>query len=331
MKNATIKDIAKALGISSATVSRVLNNSGYASEDVKERVFACAQAMNYTPNIAAKSLKINKTNMIGVVVPDISNPYFMSAAKGIEDALDSKELTLLIASTNENETKEERILKTLMQHRIDCLVLATAGLNKERLDRVLNKNVPTVLFDRIIEDDDTYNYVVEDNYRGAYELVERVLLENHQEIGFVVGSMRTSTGKERLRGAQDCMIAYGLDVPEFNYYYGNFTMEDGRRAADYFMHLDTIPTAIVSFNNTMTQGMVNRFIELDILNRNTITIASYGGLDFESLLDSQYFFSRKQHPYNMGKEVGKIINEMIIDKSFKKQKVYVYGNEEEDE
>lgn len=326
MKNPTIKDIAQKLGISVATVSRVLNNSGYASNEVREQVLECAKELNYTPNIAAKSLKVNKTNTIGVIIPDISNSYFMSAAKGIEDALESDDLTLIIASTNENESKEQRVLKTLMQHRVDCLVLATSGLDKLRLEKLLPKTVPVVLFDRVIEDDDSYNYVVEDNYQGAYELMEDVLKRGHTDIGFVVGSLRVSTGKERLRGVNECLREHDIEVPEFNYFYGNYTLEDGRRAADYFLHMETIPTAIVSFNNTMTQGMINRFAENGSNKGSKILIASYGALDFENLLDDQYFFSHKQYPYNMGKEVGKIINDILKDNKIEKQITYKHGD-----
>lgn len=326
MKNPTIKDIAQKLGISVATVSRVLNNSGYASNEVREQVLECAKELNYTPNIAAKSLKVNKTNTIGVIIPDISNSYFMSAAKGIEDALESDDLTLIIASTNENESKEQRVLKTLMQHRVDCLVLATSGLDKIRLEKLLPKTVPVVLFDRVIEDDDSYNYVVEDNYQGAYELMEDVLKRGHTDIGFVVGSLRVSTGKERLRGVNECLREHDIEVPEFNYFYGNYTLEDGRRAADYFLHMETIPTAIVSFNNTMTQGMINRFAENGSNKGSKILIASYGSLDFENLLDDQYFFSHKQYPYNMGKEVGKIINDILKDNKIEKQVTYKHGD-----
>lgn len=326
MKNPTIKDIAQELGISVATVSRVLNNSGYASNEVREQVLACAKELNYTPNIAAKSLKVNKTNTIGVIIPDISNSYFMSAAKGIEDALESDELTLIIASTDENESKEQRVLKTLMQHRVDCLVLATSGLDKVRIENLLSKTVPVVLFDRLIEDDDRYNYVVEDNYQGAYELMADVLKRGHTDIGFVVGSLRVSTGKERLRGVNACLEEHNVEIPEFNYFYGNYTLEDGRRAADYFLHMETIPTAIVSFNNTMTQGMINRFVEKGNQKESKILIASYGSLDFENLLDENYFFSHKQYPYNMGKEVGKIINDILKDKKIKKQVTYKHGD-----
>ncbi|MEG0327034.1 MAG: LacI family DNA-binding transcriptional regulator [Erysipelothrix sp.] len=326
MKNPTIKDIAQKLGISVATVSRVLNNSGYASNEVREQVLECAKELNYTPNIAAKSLKVNKTNTIGVIIPDISNSYFMSAAKGIEDALESDDLTLIIASTDENESKEQRVLKTLMQHRVDCLVLATSGLDKIRLEKLLPKSVPVVLFDRLIENDNSYNYVVEDNYQGAYELMKDVLHRGHTDIGFVVGSLRVSTGKERLRGVNECLQEHNIEIPEFNYFYGNYTLEDGRRAADYFLHMETIPTAIVSFNNTMTQGMINRFAEKNSHKENKILIASYGSLDFENLLDDQYFFSHKQYPYYMGKEVGKIINDILKDNKIEKQVTYKHGD-----
>ncbi len=110
--NVTIKDIAKESGVSTATVSRVLSNRGYASDEIKENVLAVAKRLNYRPNGIAKSLKMHKTNTIGVIIPDISNPYFMKIAKGIEDVVQEKGYNLLFMSGDENPKKRKKIIKS---------------------------------------------------------------------------------------------------------------------------------------------------------------------------------------------------------------------------
>ncbi len=310
MKNTSIKDIAKRLNISTATVSRALNNTSYASKEIKELVLKTAKEMNYIPNNVAKSLQQKKTNMVGIVVPDISNPYFLTAAKGIEDTLKSDELTLIFTSSNENVDDEKRILTAMNRQRVDVIVLATAGITNEELLKLGIQNIPIILFDRTIEGSD-YSCVVEDNSGKAYQLTNQVIEQGHKDIGVVVGSLRVSTGVQRLMGVQKCFADHDLFIPKENYFYGNFTQTGGSDAADYFLSMDKKPTCILSFNNNMTIGLINRLLDLDKWEDSNITIASYGNFDLEKILNRTQYISIKQNPYEMGCSVGEIINQIV--------------------
>ena len=127
MAKATIKEVAAEAEVSTATVSRVLNDSGYVSDEIRERVLEAVAKLNYQPSAIARSLKQDKTYMIGVIVPDISNPYFMGISRGIEDAVGAEGFQLMFCSSDENPEKEGRLLQLLREKRGDAVVLATAG------------------------------------------------------------------------------------------------------------------------------------------------------------------------------------------------------------
>src|SRR5699024_1670570 len=194
----TIKDIANELGISIATVSRVLNNSEYASKEVKERVLETAKKMKYQPNAVARSLKKYRTNTVGVIIPDISNPYFMTISKGIEDSIQESGYNLIFMSGDENPEKERKQLQVLIEKRVDAVVLATSGKNEEMIKSIGDSGIPIVLVDRKINDDSMdLDMVVEDNVKGAYDLTSRLIKQGHTQIGVINGSLKVSTGIER--------------------------------------------------------------------------------------------------------------------------------------
>lgn len=313
MNNTTIKDIAKELNISTATVSRVLNNSGYASKQVKERVLEAAKKLNYQPNAIARSLKKHQTNTIGIVIPDISNPFFMKISRGIEDIVLPKGYNLIFASGDENPKKEKKMLQVLFEKRVDAIVIATSGDNEESIRKIKNAGVPVILVDRKIKNDCELDYVVEDNIEGAYQLTKYLLQQGHIRIGVVNGSQEVSTGYERFEGYNKAMAEHGvLSAPEL-IYDGVFTTEGGFKAAEYFLNLPEMPTAILSFNNVMTFGVLLKLAESGIANFEDLIIASYGENDPAQLIQKPKIISVKQSPYDMGVRVGEILLDRLVN------------------
>ncbi|WP_223594496.1 LacI family DNA-binding transcriptional regulator [Neobacillus bataviensis] len=313
MSNTTIKDIAKELNISIATVSRVLNNSGYASPEVKERVLAAAKKLNYRPNAIARSLKKHQTNTIGIVIPDISNPFFMKISRGIEDVVLPKGYNLIFASGDENPQKERKMLQVLFEKRVDAIAIATSGGNEETIRKIKSTGVPIILVDRKIKNDLDLDYVVEDNVQGAYQLTAYLLQNGHTRIGLVNGSQEVSTGYERFEGFNKAMAEYGVSIqPEF-IYDGEFTTEGGFKAAEYFLSLPEMPTAILSCNNVMTFGVLLKLAERGIANFEDLIIASYGENDAEQLIQKPKIISIKQSPYEMGVRVGEILLDRLVN------------------
>jgi LacI family transcriptional regulator len=172
LNKATIKKVAAEAGVSTATVSRTINESGYVSEEIKNRVLGAVAKLNYQPSAIARSLKQDKTYMIGIIVPDISNPYFMGISRGIEDVVGREGFQLMFCSSDENPEKESRLLQLLHEKRVDAVVLATSGGNEQMVKRLMNAGVPIVLIDRKLEMDVDFklDLVAEDNTEGAFRL-----------------------------------------------------------------------------------------------------------------------------------------------------------------
>jgi LacI family transcriptional regulator len=299
LSKATIKQVAAEAGVSTATVSRVLNESGFVNAEIKERVFDVISRLNYQPNAIAKSLKQDKTYMIGVLVPDISNPYFMGISRGIEDTVGEEGFQLTFCSSDENSAKENRLLQMLYKKRVDAIVLATAGGNASLVTRMVQGGMPIVLIDRLLEQNETnslFDSVTEDNTLGAYKLTRQLLDNGHTLIGVVNGPNRVSTGLERYDGVIKALREKGLTQTPL-VYNGDFSTEGGIRAVRQFLQADPKPTAIISLNNQMTFGVLLELIRSGLRIPGDITVASFGDVD--------------QRPYDMGKRTGELLLKRI--------------------
>ncbi len=312
MSKATIKKVAIEAGVLTATVSRALNESGYVSVEIRERVLGAASKLNYQPSAIARSLKQDKTYMIGIIVPDISNPYFMGISRGIEDVVGREGFQLMFCSSDENPSKESRLLQLLREKRVDAIVLATSGGNEATVKGLTNAGVPIVLVDRKLEAKIgiRLDLVAEDNAEGAFRLTSKLLEEGHTRLGVVNGPIRVSTGKERYEGVLRAMKEYGL-APDPLSYNGDFTVEGGSRAVRTFLEADIKPTAIVSLNNRMSLGVLLEIVRIGLRIPEDIAVASFGEVEAGQLLKKPGLYYINQHPYEMGTRAGEILLKRI--------------------
>ncbi|XEC95656.1 LacI family DNA-binding transcriptional regulator [Paenibacillus tarimensis] len=309
MSKATIKQVAAEAAVSTATVSRVLNESGFVSPEVKERVHHAIARLNYQPSAIARSLKQDKTFMIGVIVPDISNPYFMGISRGIEDVVGQKGFQLMFCSSDENPDKEKRLLQLLYEKRVDAVVLATSGGNEETVKSMTGGGLPIVLIDRKLELNEQqqhYDLVAEDNVEGAYMLTRRLLQDGHTAIGVVNGPSRVSTGRERFEGVLKALREEGVgrEPLVFN---GDFSTEGGIGAVRQFMKAEQRPTAIVSLNNRMTFGVLLELVKNGLRIPDDMAVASFGEVEAGQLLKQPGLYYMDQQPYDMGIRTGEIL------------------------
>jgi LacI family transcriptional regulator len=313
MSNVTIKDIANETGVSIATVSRVLNNSGYASSEIRERILAVAKELNYQPNAVARSLKMHRTNTIGVIVPDISNPYFMKISKGIEDTILQNGYHLIFASGDENPQKERDMLQVLFEKRVDAIVLATSGNNEEMINKIKDAGIPVILVDRKLKEENGLDLVVEDNEDGAYQLTNYLIKQGHSRIGVVNGHFKVSVGIERFNGYQKALKENNIEEDPDLIFNGNFHQDGGISAVDQFMNLSKPPTAILSCNNTMAFGVLLQLRRLGYDIPKDIVVVSYGDVEAARLLHSSGIVRVDQFPYEMGVRVGHILIDRLVE------------------
>ncbi len=186
-KKTSLKDIAAAVGVSTALVSYVLNNrekEERVSAKTAKRIRMVAKSLNYQPNQVAKSLKSGKSLVIGLIVADISNPFFSYLARTIEDESDKKGYAVFFVSSDENPQKSERLIKTLVNRQIDGFIIAPTDGTVSQLRYLDKLDIPFVLIDRYFKEIDS-NYVVIDNFKATYQATQQLLLQGHKNIAFV--------------------------------------------------------------------------------------------------------------------------------------------------
>lgn len=304
MTKFTIKDIARESGVSTATVSRVINNSGYVSDKVKKQVLDMIKQMNYQPNDIARSLKQDKSRSIGMVIPDMANSYFMKIARTIQSRSFLEGYHLLFMDTEENPQKEKKALNFLLEKRIEALILAGTGSNRELIETISQSGIHIILVDRRFPNI-PLDMVAEDNLYAAKAAIEFLVGKKHRKIGVIHGPESISTARERRQGSFIGLEEAGISTDSELFYDGDYTRESGILAIRYFMKLPDPPTAVFSSNNEMTFGIYLGLRELG-LPLDSIEVVSFGELEFASLFQHKLSMI-VQNPHKIGEIVGDLV------------------------
>lgn len=281
MPSITIRDVAKLAGVSTATVSRVVNGNYYVSPEIEIKVRSAITELNYFPNSIARSLKNDNTHIIGVLVSDISNNYFTTLSKEVEDIVSKKNYNIIMCSTESNKERELNYLKLLIEKKVDGLIVNTTGENDDFITSI-SQQIPIVLVNRRV-----YNtafkgdFIDSSNTDGVRILTSHMISHGHRKIGIINGGLSVSTGKERFGGFVDAMKGIGITVDrDYPYRFeGSFTIESGYDGAAYLLGLEDPPTGIVIMNNSMTIGVMKYLREKGIIVPDQVSIASYGNIE----------------------------------------------------
>ncbi|NLY29851.1 MAG: LacI family transcriptional regulator [Firmicutes bacterium] len=257
----TIKDVAAVAGVSTATVSRVLNGERV-REETKQEVISAVKALGYRPNQIARSLKTQKTFSVGFVVPKF-DPFFMQVAQAIEYVLNEKGYSLIVCNSDENLEREIGRVKMLSQQQVDGLLVVPTSGTASHLVELQQKGRPIVLVDRMVRDM-VVDCVLVDNVNGAYQAVEHLVTLGHQRIGLINGRLEVTTGEERYRGYQRVFEDYNMPVDEELIGIGDFTIESGYLLTKKLLGLSEPPTAVFVANYEMTIGALTAIHELGI-------------------------------------------------------------------
>jgi DNA-binding LacI/PurR family transcriptional regulator len=294
----TLKDVAIHAKVSIATVSRVLNGSGYVSNEVKERVEKIMKELNYQPNAIARSLKNAKTHTIGVIVPDVSNPYFMGIVRAFEDKV-SPNYHLLLCSSDEIVEKEISYLDVFLEKRVDGLFLSHCRLEvADSLNKYLNQNIPVVLVDRHAEDLEV-DTVYEENIKSSYQLTNHLISIGHRDIAMINSSIG-SNSKDRQRGYEQALKDAGFESSPEYVLCGKFNQQTGYTFGKQLLMMGKKrPTAIFAANNLIAVGVLQAIREFGLEVPNDISLVSFGDLLFPELI-SPTMTTVIQHPERVG-------------------------------
>ncbi|MFT4105337.1 MAG: LacI family DNA-binding transcriptional regulator [Lacrimispora sp.] len=255
----TIKDVAIRANVSSATVSRVMNNKGYFSDSVRKRVLDAIEELDYTPNLMASSLSKNRVKIIGVIVPDICNTFFSKIFYAASKLAEQNDYRVILYNTDDNMASEMSALQDMISYRVSGIIMTPVSdqydANAELLNNIQSSGVPVVFVDREMKGVSCDGVFV-DNIRSSYEATERLLQEGHRKIAIVAGPQDTIPGRERMLGYMNALRDWGVQVPPEYITYGDFKTDKSYQVMMELMESEDPPTAVFSCNNLMTLGCI---------------------------------------------------------------------------
>ncbi|MCI6959823.1 MAG: LacI family transcriptional regulator [Oscillospiraceae bacterium] len=305
MKEATIKDIAALAQVSITTVSRVINENYPVSQEARVRVEDAIQKLHYRPNAVARGLRRNRTNLVAMVVPDISNPFFMEAAKGLEESLLHSERNLVIASSDSSEEKERHLLNALLERRVDGLVIASVDHQADAIHGFFQMGTPVVLIDRPMEGLQA-NEVRWNDSETSCRLTEELIQSNHTRIGIVNVTLENHNGRARLSGYLEAIARAGIPLRQEYISPSNFSRQDACDFVRKVMSLPQPPTALYCANNIMVEGTLHALDELGLKIWQDVSLVAFGDLICNRYI-SPGITCAVQDGLEMGKKAGEIL------------------------
>ena len=269
MSSIILKDIAKAVGVSESTVSRALRNKPGVNPELREKIFKLAQELNYPFKLPTKEPSYKR---IGIIVPDLSNPFFATVIYGIKSVLSSTGYLLYIINTDEDSEAEEINLQSLIDDQVEGIITAPTGDSVHFYEQ-LNSNLPLVFFDRILKIEGTSSVAV-DNQDAIFQAVRKLVNLGHKRICFIAGDVRIYTGAEREKGFHESLKLLDLKAEDCPVVYGNF-----KEPESYAVTKDVLQkrqcTAIIATSNKTTLGVLRAVKELGLKIPNDISVIGF--------------------------------------------------------
>jgi LacI family transcriptional regulator len=258
----TIRDVARLAGVSVATASKVLNKKGSVRPKLAQRVLDAMASLDYHPDHVARSLKARQTQTIGIVIPDITNPFFTDVIRGVETETRASGFSLILTDANEDPALEEANLNMLFARRADGILLAPTA-DSPIQGRLTRRRFPLVLFDRLCAGFKG-SAVVTDNFGAAYDATRHLLSLGHRRIAIITGRLDLPNAADRLEGFRHALQEAYLPLPQEYLRRGNFQLDSGYLNGMELIRLPDPPTAIFACNNKMTLGLMRAMSELRV-------------------------------------------------------------------
>ncbi|MGN6549395.1 MAG: LacI family DNA-binding transcriptional regulator [Pararhizobium sp.] len=281
---ATIRDVAREAGVSTATVSAVVNDSAYVSPELRTRVLAAISKLQYSPSVVARNLKQGRSQLIALVVADLANPFFARVVWSAEAAVAAWGYSLVVFNSDEKPEAERRILNRVRMLSCDGIVLVPVGHSAQQWQRNHGtKHIPTVLFGRTV-DDELSDTVAIDNVSAGRQVTNYLLDLGHRRIGSITGPTHLSTGRDRLDGMLQAMAERGLSPEAGDIRSGEFREDAAYSVARSILQEPDRPSALYVASGLMALGVMRAIADLgmrcpdDISVASTDTIPGIGGL-----------------------------------------------------
>lgn len=311
---ATIHDVAREARVSPATVSNVINETVPVSERLRQRVLRTMRKLQYHPNEIARSLRTKSTRTLGMIIPDITNPFFPSVVRGAEDASRQRGYTIILCNSDNRISKELDYLDILRAKGVDgiLLILSPEGKTHKTVDALKQLRIPIVCLDRTPERECADSVVVE-NAGGAFRAVKHLLRLGHRKIAILTGPLNLINAKERLKGYRRALAKWSVSIPSSFVQEGEFDIASGRQLGQLLISLRPRPTAVFSCNNLMTLGLMKAIRDAKLQCPEDIAVVSFDDLPWWEALHPS-ISAVAQPVYRMGVEGATLLVDRIEEK-----------------
>lgn len=280
----TIYDVAKKAGVSISTVSRVINNTGRISAKTKKRVLDVIEQLGYQPSVVASALTGKRTRTIGLIIPDVANPFFAELARRVEDRGRELGFNLLMCNTDNNPDTEDMYLSLLRQKSVDGIIIGTNARNHRVLRELLEENLPVALIAQDIPEL-MIDVVAVDDYLGGYQAAQHLVSLGHKRIAILVGNMNRTSDKYRLEAFRQALEDHGLELTEELVIRTDYSREDGKRAARELLTSPKRPTAIFACFDFLAIGVYQAAKELGLRIPDDVSVVGFDNTILASIVD----------------------------------------------
>lgn len=275
---ATIREVAESAGVSYATVSHVINNTRFVTQETRERVLAAMAALNYRPNALARSLRQGKTNTIGLVLPDSANPFFAEISRSIEDEAFKRGYSVFLCNTELDTRRELFYVDVLSNKQVDGIIFVAAGDQPDSLDYLLRENMPVVMIDRNLPNV-LVDVVLTDHQLGGYLATRHLIELGHQRIACIAGPSSITPSAERITGYEKALEEAGLPCDENLIIRGDYHAQSGMDVTNAILNMTPRPTAIFALNDLMALGALRAASEAGYSVPKDLAIVGYDDLE----------------------------------------------------
>ncbi len=305
----TIKDVAKHSGLAYATISKYLNGGNVLPEN-REKIEAAIKALNFTVNEFARGLKTNKSNTVGIIIPDIGNIYVASTLPKIVDLLRVNGYATIICDSRSDHEREAELVSFLMSKRVDGIMNMPVGADGSHLYAALDSHIPVVLLDRIVSDCiGRVDAVLVDNMHAAQETTSYLISRGHTEIGIIAGPRDVTTAMDRLSGYVSVLKKHKLDIKDSLIEYSDFTIESGYRACKRLLTGNPGLTALFATNYDVTVGAMMAINEYGVSVPDDLSVFGFDDMPFARVIKPH--LSVVAQPIS---DIGKTAAETLLDR-----------------
>lgn len=320
---ARIKDVAHLAGVSTATVSRVLANERYVKDEVRKNVLAAVEQLQYQPSRTARSLRAQRSRIVGLIISDIQNPFFISLVRAVEDVAYSHQYAVFLCNADEDGAKEKLYLDLMQAEQVAGVIVSPTQERDDPCLALMKANIPFVIIDRKLADVEVDTVTV-DNVQGAHDLVSHLIEDGHRRIGAVLGDPIATTGRERCEGYAGAFATHNLPVPLDLLRTGSPRESVGYRLTEELLNLPDPPTALFTGNNLLTVGTLRAIQQRGLRIPDDIALVAFDEVDWMSLVQPGLTVVA-QPTYQLGKIAAELLLQRIENPARPPQQVVAKG------